>query len=206
MRNILAKLVVPVALAAAACSQGPSRSAGMPDDLQKDLELASASAPVLATPAGDYQPMRFVSEVEQARVAAPVERTRAPRRVAARAAALDQAETSTPAPEPEQEIQVAQAPAMAPETPAPASDVPSVPTVAPRPAPMPVDVPAMEGEGRGGVQPGPGPGRGGIGIGDVIGVVIRGGGVGPDHCPPRRRGRGGIMGGMGGGMGGLPRY
>lgn len=199
MRSTFARLVVPIALLAAACSKGGAPSAGVSDELLKDLEAASAAKPELASQAGDYKPMRFVSELEQSNGAAEVQRSRTPRRVATRSTSVTQSETNAPAPEPQQEIQVAQLPAPEAQAPAPApSDVPTVPIVAPRPAPMPVDMPATGGYGTGGMGTGSGDGRG-VQIGDVIGVVIRGGGVGPDHCPPRRRGRRPVgIGGIGG--------
>ncbi len=188
-------MLVPLALFVGACGSGGGSEA-LSDDLKKDL-AASAAAPLeLANAGGAYQPMRFVSEIEQSNGAAPVQRTRAPRRVAAQRANVEQPEqTESPAPEPQHEVQVAELPAEVQQAPAPEPDVPRVPTVAPRPSALPVDVPAAPAtggygrEGSGG-SGGIGVGRGdGVGIGDVIGVVIRGGGVGPDHCPPRRRGR-----------------
>ena len=71
----------------------------------------------LASQAGGYRPMQFVSELEQTNGAAPVQRERTPRRVAARSANLDQSETHSPAPEPRDEIQVAEAPTPIAETP-----------------------------------------------------------------------------------------
>lgn len=194
MRTSIVRLIVPIAFAVSACAKGVGDAGQLSDDLRKDLEASTASKPELANASGAFQPMRFVSDIEQSNTAEPVQRTRTPRRVAARSANLEQNESESPAPETQQEIQVAQTPSDAPQAPAPESDVPTLPTVAPRPAPMPVDVPSMEGMGRGGIGGGMGGGRGGEGrgvdIGDIIGVVIRGGGVGPDHCPPRRRGRG----------------
>lgn len=193
MRTSLVRLFVPFALATAACGRGASESATITDDLRQDLEAASSAAPELANTQGAYQPMRFVSEIEQANGAAPVQRTRAPRKVAAKSANLEQHESQSPAPETQNEVQTAEAPAETPEAPAPEAEVPRVPTVAPRPSALPVDVPAMGGGGGGGGGIGSGRGDGrGEGIGDIIGVVIRGGGVGVDHCPPRRRPRGRI--------------
>jgi len=183
-------MVVPLLVIVAACGRGGSEGGQISEELRKDLEAASAARPELANAAGDFQPMRFVSEIEQSNNATPVQRSRTPRRVAAKSANLQQDETQSPAPETAQEIQVAETPAEAPQAPAPTPDAPSVPSVAPRPAALPVDVPAMQGNGGGGGGGiGMGDGRG-AGIGDVIGVVIRGGGVGVDHCPPRRRGGG----------------
>jgi len=194
-RSVAPVALVPFALLLVGCGSG-NGSQALSEDLKKDL-AATAAAPIeLANAGGAYQPMRFVSEIEQSNGAAPVQRTRAPRRVAARRANVEQPEqTQSPAPEPQHEVQVAEVPAEVQQAPAPEPDVPRVPTVAPRPSALPVDVPAAPAsggygrDGHGG-SGGIGTGRGdGVGIGDVIGVVIRGGGVGPDHCPPRRRGR-----------------
>lgn len=191
MRTSLMRMLVPIALVATACGRGASDSSALTDDLRKDLEASSSAAPELAG-APRSAGMSVVSDIEQVKGSAPVERARAPRKVAARAASLEQDESESPAPEPANEVQVAEAPAETPQAPAPESDVPTVPSVAPRPAALPVDVP-YQGTGGGGYGDGRiGTGRGdgrGAGIGDVIGIVIRGGGVGPDHCPPRRRGR-----------------
>jgi biotin carboxyl carrier protein len=194
-RAVAAAALVPLALVMVACGGG-SGSEALSDDLKKDLAASAASPVELANAGGAYQPMRFVSEIEQSNGAAPVQRTRAPRRVAAQRANVQQPEeTQSPAAEPQQEVQVAEVPAEVQRAPAPEPDVPRVPTVAPRPSALPVDVPSAPAsggfgrDGQGGAG-GIGVGRGdGVGIGDVIGVVIRGGGVGPDHCPPRRRGR-----------------
>ncbi len=193
MRTTIARLIVPVAAIAMACAKGASSPATVSDDLQKDLQAASASKLELAGQNG-YKPMRFVSEIEQSNGAEPVVASRVPRRVAAKSAGPAPEEKRSPTPEPREDTQVAQAPAPQAESPAPSTDVPSVPIVAPRPAPMPVDMPVASSGGSGGYGSGGGVGdRGegrGEGIGGIIGVVIRGGGVGVDHCDPRpRRGR-----------------
>jgi hypothetical protein len=182
MRITLSRALVPLSAALFACS-GDGRS--LSDDLKKDLE-ASASSIELAGQPDTYQPMRFVSELEQGKTAEPVERTRTPRRVAARTAGVDKDETTSPAPEATQDLQVAEVTSEAPQAPQPTPDAPSVPSVSPRPASLPVDVPAERGRREGSVGVGRGTDGTGIGIGDIIGVVIRGGGVGPDHCPPPR--------------------
>ncbi len=176
---------VSAALLVSACTVGGGDLAA---DLQADLNAASTKIELAAS--APAQPMRFVSELEQGREAEETQRKRTPRPVAAQFAGVEQTETRALAPEQETKIAVASTPEPAPETPQPAVQVSAVPSVAPRPAALPVDYPS-EGTGRGsgvGVY-GDGGGRGGIGVGDIIGVVIRGGGVGPDHCPPRRRGR-----------------
>lgn len=191
MRTSHLRMLLPLALVAAACGRGASGSSALPDDLKKDLEASSTAKLELAGSGSGYQAMQVVSDLEQVNGSVPVQRASTPRKVAARSANLREEQSHAPAPETSQDLQVAQAPAAAPQAPAPEADVPSVPSVAPRPAALPVDVPAQGGGGGGYGDGGIGTGRGdgrGVGIGDVIGVVIRGGGVGPDHCPPRRRG------------------
>lgn len=190
MRTSIVRSIVPIAVLAVACSRGGSSTA-MTDDLQKDLQAASASKLELASQTGAYKPMRFVSEIEQSNGAETVMPSKAPKRVASKSAGPAPEEKSRPAPERREELRVAQAPTPQPEAPAPAAEVPSVPIVAPRPSPIPVDMPApstgghaADGNGGGGVERGDGSGEG---IGGVIGVVIRGGRVGVDHCPPPRR-------------------
>jgi hypothetical protein len=177
------RVLVPLSAFLLAC--GGDAGKALSDDLQKDLE-ASASKIELAGQPDTYQPMRFVSELEQGKTAEPVERARTPRRVAAKTAGQDRNETTSPAPEAEQEVQVASVTSEAPQAPEPTPDAPTVPSVAPRPASLPVDMPAERGRGEGSGGVGRGQDGTGIGIGDIIGVVIRGGGVGPDHCPPPR--------------------
>lgn len=180
-----------VGLVAVSCSGGKDASP-LADDLKKDLEASAASLELAGR--STAQPMRFVSELEQGKTAEPVERRRAPRRVATNTTGIQPEEKSSPSPEPQQEVQVATVTSDAPQAPEPTPDAPTVPMVAPRPASLPVDVPIDGGgRGNGGGGIGNGPYGGGIGIGDVIGVVIRGGGVGPGHCPPRRRPRGRIL-------------
>lgn len=187
MRELRFAPLFSLALAVAACSGGGSGST-ISDELQADLKAAASKVELAGQ--STAQPMRFVSELEQGKNSEEVQRERTPRRVAARTTGETPQQEVTPSPEVSQEVQVAQ-PSPAAEAPQPTSDAPSVPMVAPRPASLPVDVPT-EGFGRGAGSGGVGAGDygGGIGIGDVIGVVIRGGGVGPDHCPPRRRPRG----------------
>lgn len=185
-----ARIVITLGLVSAAAACGGRGDAGpLAEDLRRDLEAASAKLDLANQ--SDARPMLVVSELEQGKTAAPVERVRQPRRVAAQTAGTQPEQTTSPSPEPQQELQVATVTSEAPQAPQPTPDVPTVPMVAPRPASLPVDVPNVGGRGNGSVGVGTGDYGGGIGIGDVIGVVIRGGGVGPDHCPPpRRRGRG----------------
>jgi hypothetical protein len=179
-------LVYATAFIAASCGgtgQSPS------DELLRDLSAAQSSSIEMAARIQDYQPTRFVSAVEQLPVAAPT-RARAPKRVYNPPAVAEVPLTeNAPSPEPAEEI--VQTPVPAPEE---TKDVSSVPSVIPRPAATPA-TPAPSGDADAGRSNGPSRGEvlGGI-IGEAIGVVIRGGPVGQDHCIPRRtRGRGGIL-------------
>lgn len=192
MRGVVAAVGL-VALVTAGCG-GRGDNAAMTDDLKADLE-ATSSQIELANQAAGTQALRFVSDLEQGKSAEPVERTRTPRRVAANTTGHTPEDRASPAPEVRQETQVAEVKSEVQQAPQPEPEVSSIPMVAPRPASLPVEVPT-DGGGRGMGAGGIGNGEGGsgIGIGDVIGVVIRGGGVGPDHCPPRgRRPRGRIF-------------
>jgi hypothetical protein len=182
MRLNLHRAVAPLALALFGCGGNGDAVA---DDLAKDLAASSVRIELAGSNA---QPMRFVSELEQVQQAEPVQRQRTPRHVAAKTADDRPDENLAVAPESQQELQVAEAPAPEAQAPAPEETVSAVPSVAPRPVALPVDVPTegISAYGRAGSGRGT-DGGGGIGIGDVIGVVIRGGGTGPDHCPPPRR-------------------
>ncbi|MBL8961527.1 MAG: hypothetical protein JNJ98_16830 [Gemmatimonadetes bacterium] len=183
-----------VGLLAGAVACGGAGDATLSSDLKADLE-ATKSTFELANQAAGAQPMRFVSDLEQGKASEPVERTRTPRRVASQTTGPTPEEQTSPAPEARQETQVAETQSVAQQAPQPVPEISSVPMVAPRPASLPVEIPADgggRGLGAGGI--GTGDGGAGIGIGEVIGVVIRGGAVGPDHCPPRgRRPRGRIF-------------
>jgi hypothetical protein len=169
------------------CTGASVGDSALTDELQKDL--AASSVKIELAGQNPSQPMRFVSELEQIQQAEPVQRVKAPRRVAAATAGPKEDETTAVAPEAVQQVQVAEAPAPVENAPSNEPAVSAVPSVAPRPVALPVDVPTegVSGYGRGGSGRGAGGAGPGIGIGDVIGVVIRGGGTGPDHCPPPRR-------------------
>jgi hypothetical protein len=177
-------LIYTAAFVAASC--GGSADAPS-DELLRDLSAAQTSSIELAARVQDYQPTRFVTAMEQLPVAAPT-RAKAPRRVHNPPTVGEvPLQETTPTPEPAEEI--VQTPVPEPE---PTQIVSAVPTVIPRPTATAATPAPAAGEGRD-----DGPGRGevlGTIIGEAIGVVIRGGPVGPGHCPPRRgRGRGGIF-------------
>ncbi len=190
MRTSLVHMLVPLAMVAAACGGGSSQSAQLSDDLKEDLAAASTPRLELASAAGDFKPMRFVSDLEQTNASTPVARTSSPRPVR-QPAATPSPQQDSPAEAPPEVQEQAQVVVTPPQDEADAT-VSAVPTVAPRPAALPVDVPSSgsigERDGRGiGRGSDRGGDRGGD-IGGIIGVVIRGGGVGDDHCVPRRRG------------------
>jgi hypothetical protein len=161
------------ALVIAACS---SKSDTMSDELKKDLDVASSNDGLALASSGG-QSQQVVSAIEQA--------PPAPKKIAAsqRAVRHRQAESGTPAP-----VEVA-AGTPTTETEPQSEEIAPVATnndapVAPRPTPQNTQMPGGNGEGRGGS----GVGSSGIGIGiEIMGVVLRGGGVGEDHCEPPGR-------------------
>jgi hypothetical protein len=200
--RIVATLLTLSAIAAsAACSGGDERrEASLSSELQRDLQLATTTVALpQAQTTNDFA-------LETAPLSAPAP-AKTIRRAPGRKAVRSHEQTVAAAPEQsqaesiEQTAAVTQSPAAA-ETPAEAPPT-SVGVALPRPTAIPVNLPADEGRG---VFIGDDAGRGnGGGMGGSIGVVIRGGGVGDDHCElhdRRRRGRpvyrpmpGGIAGG-----------
>ncbi|MGI9044571.1 MAG: hypothetical protein ACR2GK_10675 [Gemmatimonadaceae bacterium] len=168
MRKIVRAGGVAVALVIAACSGSEKL---VDDAFEKDLEMAFASSPIdLQKSAGAAQ---VVSSIERT---APPERRTAPSQ---RVPRHTPAPRSAPAP-----VEVAVAVAAEPE-PAPIviAEAPAEGIIVAGPRPQPVE--------SGGAGP-----RVDVYGGDgrvVIGVVLRGGRTGIDHCDPRtdgRRGRG----------------
>ncbi len=211
MRKAIQWTMVSVAVAAAACSKGGSRSpTAMTDDLKKDLQLASHTQDIRISPDEvSPQSKEAISlKLKKASDGKKVIRSEHPT-VKASTTPTDIAEIKTEIPQ----VQVmASAPAPS-ET--PSSDAP--------PLARPSAVPA---QGYPGADPIPASNNGST-IGGIMGAVIRGGMIGDDdHCDPRRappRGRpiggdinrggiygGGMIGGMGGGrsipIGGRPRF
>lgn len=164
------KLFITAAvLIAAACSP---KSDPMSDELKNDLDVA-ASSDGLSLASNGGQSQQVVSAIEQS--------PPAPRKVAAsqRAIRHRRAESETPAPvEVEAGVPTAETELQSMED-APVATTDDAP-VAPRPTPVMTSMPSGSGEGRGGSGVGVGVG---IGI-EVIGVILRGGSVGVDHCPP----------------------
>ena len=189
MRSSALPIAALLLAASVSCGRSDASDARLSDDLEQDLAKASASALELANGSGSYQPMRFVSAIEQVPQAEPERKKPQPKPTVRKNTSSDLAEEKAPEPEPEQQVAtpVAEQPQVTEEAESvDVADAPRVPIVAPRPAPVPVEVPSSGGSGvvGGGRTEGPD-------WGDVVGVVLRGGRVDPGHCPPRRpRGRG----------------
>ena len=208
MRTIAKLSLIPLGLFAVACGGKDDRrpAEGLSDDLRSDLALAAAAGVELASSAQTFDRARVVSAIERPPGGTP-RRATAPRKspgrrptpsptptVAAEPEVVAEAEQVTPQEAAAEEVVVAEpTPSVIAEAPAPAP-MPEPPAV-PRPAPpVPVSYPGNGGAGSGDDRGD----LGGIGpvIGTVIGVVIRGGGVGVDRCEihhPRARGRPGVM-------------
>jgi hypothetical protein len=193
MRTDVKLATLSLAVLLGACSKREDQATGLSEDLKKDLAVASASASEFATAPSHYQPMRFVSAVEQARASTPAKRTVATKR---RTKPVRRPEaTAKPAPEVVEEPSLAAVESPAP-SPAPEA-VPTAPTpepvvIAQQPAGEPAPVPVGTGGGEGDAGMGARRSGGGLGglLGGIIGaVVIRGGRGGVDHCDPRTDGR-----------------
>ncbi|HEU4642193.1 MAG TPA: hypothetical protein VFS44_07030 [Gemmatimonadaceae bacterium] len=172
-------VVLPMTLLALACGKAKQpQSAALSDDLRSDL--ARAAAPTSDLASTQFRPQQVVSNIELGNAPAPhaappkVQRHPAPRaRPLARRPTVQAVKTEAPEPSP--------TPTTVAVTPAPE------PTAGPRPMPNPVNYPAGNGS-----DPQQGDHHPGGGIGAVIGVILRGGGIGDDdHCEIHP-GRGGI--------------
>ena len=203
MRATAMLLLLPAALFAVGCSNKDRSRAD--DELKKDLALAASDGLGMAPTPQTHT----ISAIEEAGtpVAKPQPQTRkAPKKGTARAPRPVVEPTVTEEKATDVVLEPSETPttvAASPESTATTEE--PIPT--PRPRPIPVGVPAgAGGSGTAGTGDGSGSseGRGGgsgVGavIGTVIGVIIRGGVVGDDHCDPRTDGRRGR-----GGMGGYP--
>ena len=198
MRKHVKVAALSLAVFAGACGTSKESTATLPDDLQKDLAVASAPAGDLATAPKSFEKMQVVS---------PMERTTAPTRVKAIVKTKRHTKPMMrpePVSKPAVEVAAADvagetemAPAPTAKSPSPA-DLPTIPepvASAPEPGaePAPATVPNRGGSGEGGIGSGRrGGGIGGLGgiFGGIIGaVVIRGGHGGVDKCDPRTDGR-----------------
>ena len=190
MRHLVKLFAGSIIVAAVACGRPQEPIGGVSEELQRDLDAASAASVQLAA-AGDYQPLQVVSAIEQPAASTPVRAASAPRRVTRSAAvAPAPAVERTPDPVPEPEVQLASLP-VEEAAPAPVPVITPVSTGA-RPTAQPISMPASGDDGHGD--------GGGIGVGEAIGIVIgtviiRGGRGGIDHCDPRTDGRRGRTGG-----------
>ena len=177
----IAALTLAVGLTA--CADKRSTEASQ-EDLQRDLQLASATTMNLASPRVDST---LLNSMETKPSARPQPATTV-RKGAGTRAVRSQTPTVLATPDVDvaalEEVAEAQTESEAP-APAPAEPV----AVAPRPAPVAIPASGDYGVGNGGI----GNGGGVYGGGTGTGVVIRGGGVDGDNCDLHRRpGRGGI--------------
>jgi len=171
-RNLVARFTI-LMLVGTACSQ--SREGTATDDAASKIAQSREKAGELANSAQNYQPVRFVSDIE--RIDRPVTKPKAADvvRPGKEPVEVEPVVTTTEVPEiapPEIAVDSSTIVVSAPR---------SMPSVIPRDAPQPEAVGGGTGSGnRRGRDPGPD-------IGTVIGVVIRGG-VGVDHCAKHPRG------------------
>ena len=180
MRTESKVAALSLALLFSACSKRPEPTASLPDDLKKDLAAASASTNQLATAPQNYQPMRFVSDIERTRDVTPASRPKVSHRHE-RMTAANHASGDPIVSLASHTLETVATPA---ETPAPEPTI----AVAARPAPEPMVMPSS-GPSDVGVSSDNGRGIGSVLGGILAGVVIRGGHAGPDKCDPRTDGR-----------------
>ena len=176
IRNLVARFTL-VTSVAAAC--GPSSQPDNATSADSALAEARARAQDLANSTQTYQPVRFVSDIEQVRPPLP-------NRVPRRDVVVRDGKDAVP-------VEPVLMPAIAPDdaTPVPQGDSavdvasgPRVPSIIPREAPLPSAV------GGGGGGSGAGEWRGndpGPDMGTVIVVLLRGGRGDPGHCPRHPR-------------------
>lgn len=189
MRTDWKVTTLTLAILLGACSKRPEQNATLPADLEQDLAKTAAANGELATAPRNFQPMRFVSAVEQSRPGVPAKRPATSHQHA------HATSSHTPAPEPavalaEQTAEIASTSESAAPEPV------AAPKAAPQPADMGATIPSMpssDGTGASGDvgagSRGEGSGLGGL-LGGIIGaVVIRGGHGGIDKCDPRTDGR-----------------
>ena len=171
IRNLVARFTLTT-LAAIACS--PSSQPAESSQAERTLEAAKARAQDLANSTQNYQPVRFVSAIEQVRAPRPV---RDPKPVDVVKEGTDSVSVDPiPMPAP---VQEESNPAIQTDSVADTPVAPRVPSIIPREAPVPAAVGGGAGDWRGN-DPGPD-------MGTAIGVVLRGGRVDPGHCPRHPR-------------------
>jgi hypothetical protein len=175
MRTECKVAALSLAVLLGACSKRPDQTAGLSDDLKKDLAAASASNKDFAIVPQTYKRMRFVSDIEQTRATELALRPK----ISRSSHRLAMQPTSEAAPDPI--VSMASHQLMTVSTTTSTAEAPV--TIAARPAPEPTTVTAGSGS-EGAV----GDNNRGSGLGGLlggIGVVIRGGHAGGDKCDPR---------------------
>ena len=171
IRNLAARFTL-LTLTAAAC--GPSSQPAVTgSDSSGAVAEAKARGQDLANSNQSYQPVRFVSDIEQVRRPRPVRKPQPDVVVREGTDSIPAEPVPLPATSPEEGPTAVQN-----EVPVDAS-APRVPSIVPRDAPLPAAVGASSGDWRG-KDPGPD-------MGTVIGVVLRGGRGDPGHCPRHPR-------------------
>ena len=172
IRNLAARFTL-MTLVAVAC--GPSSQT---DTTSSDSTGAVADAKArgqdLANSNQSYQPVRFVSDIEQVRPPRPVRKPQPDVVVREGTDSIHAEPVPLPAASPEEGLTAVQNVA-----PVDSSSAPRVPSIVPREAPLPAAVGTSSGDWRGN-DPGPD-------MGTVIGVVLRGGRGDPGHCPRHPR-------------------
>lgn len=161
-------------LAAIACGPSSQPDADAGADSSGALAEAKARAQDLANSNQSYQPVRFVSAIEQVRPPRPVRKPQPDVVVREGTDSVRVEPVPLPAASQEEGLPLAQA-----EVPGDAGAAPRVPSIVPRDAPLPAAVGVSSGDWRGN-DPGPD-------MGTVIGVVLRGGRGDPGHCPRHPR-------------------
>ena len=185
MRSLIRLTLASAAVAAVACGKEKAPTAAMSEELKRDLQLATTQSPNIAVSADELAPRA------QQVVALRPKKAPGPKVIRTETPTVKAAELPKEAAEIKSEIPAVQMIA----TSMGESDnmAPSAPPAA-RPAPIPMPTYPGPGSAAGNVSGG-GSGGGSGGIGGILGgifgggVVIRGGGVGDDHCDPRTDGR-----------------
>jgi hypothetical protein len=173
IQNLAARFTL-MTLAAVACGPSSQPDVATSSDSSGAVAEAKARAQDLANSNQSYQPVRFVSAIEQVRPPRPVRKPQPDVVVREGKDSVSVEPVPLPAASQEEGLPVVQN-----EAPVEASDAPRVPSIVPRDAPMPAAVGGSAGDWRG-RDPGPD-------MGTVIGVVLRGGRGDPGHCPRHPR-------------------
>ena len=170
IQNLAARFTL-MALVAVACGPSSQPDAATGADSSGALAEAKARAQDLANSNQSYQPVRFVSDIEQVRPPRPVRKPQPDVVVREGTDSVRAEPVPLPASSPEEGVTAVRNDA----PPDDAGSGPRVPSIIPREAPLPAAVGASSGDWRGN-DPGPD-------MGTVIGVVLRGGRSDPGHCP-----------------------